>query len=122
MKKYLKTARQKEKELRKTLSTMESIGSGKETDSKGRERNLSDSERYERWKEYEKSQKNKQKQKSKPSKKATKILKKSVKRKKRKVDDFTLDVTGNGDKTMKEYSKENLDFTSKGFKNFQKRG
>ena len=128
MKKYLKTARQKEKELRKTLSTMESIGSGKETDSKGRERNLSDSERYERWKEYEKSQKNKQRQKSKPSKKdkkdkkATKILKQSVKRKKRKVDKFTLDVTGNGDKTMKEYSKENLDFTSKGFKNFQKRG
>ena len=67
----------------------------------------------------------KQKQKSKPSKKdkkATKILKKSVKQKKRKVDKFTLDVTGNGDKTMKEYSKENLDFTSKGFKNFQKRG
>ncbi len=120
VKKYLKTAKQKEKELRKRLSTMESLG--KTTDPDGRERNLSDSERYERWKQFEKDQKKKEKRKSKPSKKdkkATKVLKNGVKKKKRKVDDFLLGVSGNGNKSMKEYKKENLDFTSKGFKHFQ---
>ena len=46
-------------------------------------------------------------------------MKQGVKKKKRKVDDFLLGVSGNGDKTMKEYKEENLDFTSKAFKHFQ---
>lgn len=115
---YLKKSKEKEKELREKLAKVEELNKGKDKHN----RSLSDAEKYRRLKAYDEDEKKKRRAKGKASKKdkkAAKALKTGVKKKKKKVDPFILGVTGNGDKSMKEYKRENLDFTAKGFKKFQ---
>lgn len=113
IKSYLKKSKKREEDLRRKLAKMESISKGKDDD----DRNLSDAEKYDRWKALEKEEKKEKRKPSKKNKKAQKIIKKSVKNKKKTVDNFILGVTGNEDKSLKDYRKRTLDFT---FKRMQK--